>query len=476
MTTANEIYERKRANLSQVRDEFRRLSIQYRPLYHERFLSPLDVSEAGWKEFIAAAEANSQPFPSTERQPWEEWYVDPIGRWAGRFYGAQDGFAEFESLCDSLSRILNPGARLWPPVTGWVRVLHEMAENCPTPLLRAPRRIWNFPREDYLALNADGTLIEKPRYIWAPTRRGCAPYPKHPLRRALRFNLFSSSVAAIEIILAPEKAYFLDDVQPEDLPVVLAKEEACPPEESQVKIEPDEHRLLLTYDKDFFPFLFTKVGCGWIVRFWTGEKMEKAIIPEPQKGCRHYQTLLTNPGKSISALELDPPKESELPKKPEPPKALDPSEYTPRSHRSFISENEFYQESGDVEWYENQEKFYAPVDDEELNDLVEQKENLESQIENETNKTEKKRLKDILKALNKSIHEHWYGIQDESKSARAFRRVKSAMQTARVAMERGKELPAFLDHLHRSLQEAGHGYRYDPKPVVEWKTDVSSPP
>ena len=463
MATTNEVYERRRVILAQVRDEFRRLSIQYPPLYHERFLSPLDVTEAGWKEFVAAAEANSGPFPVTERRPWEEWYVDPKGRWAGRFYGAEDGTAEFQALCGSLSRILSPDVHLSPPVLGWVRVLHEMAEDCPTALLWSSRRLWNIPRSDYLAVALDGTEIEKPLHVWAPARRGCAPYPKHPLRRVLAFNLFSSSVAAIEIILAPEMALFLDNVQPEDLPVVLAKEDPCPAEESQVKIEPDDHKLLLIDDKDFFPFLFKKIGGGWIVRFWTGEKMEKAIIPEPQKGCYHYQKLLTRPGKPIASLEIDPPKERE-------PRGLDPSDDTAQSGRSFISEEEYGQEFGDVKWNEDQRKFIAPIYDEQLAMLLEDIESLKSQIEAESDKAERRRLKEILKETTTSFNEQLRNVQGETRSGRAFRRVQGAMLDARKAMKNGGELPEFLVHLHRSFQEVGQGHLYDPKPLVKWET------
>ena len=46
--TIKEFERQQRATLVQIRDEFRRLSIQYPPLHHERFVSPrLDVSKAG---------------------------------------------------------------------------------------------------------------------------------------------------------------------------------------------------------------------------------------------------------------------------------------------------------------------------------------------------------------------------------------------------------------------------------------------
>ncbi|MGA2062217.1 MAG: hypothetical protein ABSG67_17170 [Thermoguttaceae bacterium] len=447
MAAMIEKYERKRVILAQVRDEFRRLSIQYPPLYHERFYSPLNVSEAGWKEFVAAAEEVSGPFPSTRRQPWEHWYVEPKGRWAGRFYGAEDGFMEFQSLCKSLSHILSPVVTLWPEVTEWIRVLHEMAEDCPSPLLWAPRRIWKFPPETILAA---GGIVGHPLREWAPVRPPCAPYPKHPLRRALAFNLFSSSVAAIEIILAPEKSLFIGDIQPEDLPVVLPREELPSAEESQVKIEPDEQKLVLSDDKDFFPFLFRKAGDRWIVRFWTGEKMEKAIVGK-LKGCSHYQRLLTSPGKSIPAIALDPPKMSDLTDDP-----------------SFMSEDEYNREirfEGD-----DRRKYHWPDDNDDLNRIREHRELVLRQIRDESDDARHTELKEILKEMDNNIREYFHGIEDEARTTQAFRRVKRVMWNARDAMKNGESLPGFLEHLRRSFQEVGQGFLYDPRPPVNWET------
>jgi hypothetical protein len=163
---------------------------------------------------------------------------------------------------------------------------------------------------------------------------------------------------------------------------------------------------------------------------------------------------LTNPGKPISSLELDPP----------------PPEDTERPRRFVISEEDYYKEFGDVEWSEARQGFYAPVADEGLVALNEQIESLKRQIEVESDKAELKRLKDILKKTNTSFNEQFRSVQKETNSARAFRRVKGAMWDARHAMEKSKSLPEFLGHLDRSFQEMGQGHRYEPKPVVNWKT------
>ena len=446
MAAMIEKYERKRVILAQVRDEFRRLSIQYPPLYHERFYSPLDVSEAGWKEFVAREEP--EPFPSAARLPWEEWYVEPKGRWAGRFYGAGDGFKEFQWLCKSLSHALSPVVTLWPEVTEWIRVLHEMAEDYPSPLLWAPRRIWRFPQETFLAA---GGIVGHPLREWAPVRPPCAPYPKHPLRRALAFNLFNSSIAAIEIILAPEKALFIGDIQPEDLPVVLPRKELFSAEESKVHIEPDDQKLLLSDNKNFFPFLFRKAGDGWIVRFWTGEKMEMAIVGD-LKGCSHYQKLLTSPGKPAPAMELDPRLK----------RAPDMSSDTP-----IMSEDEYNREFRFDE--DDRRKYPWPNDADNLRKVKEHRELILDKIRDESDEARRKELNEVLKEVDNNIRVYFHDIEHEARTAQAFRRVRKAMSDARDKMKKGANLPGFLEHLHRSVQEVGQGFLYDPQPSVKWE-------
>ena len=70
--------------------------------------------------------------------------------------------------------------------------------------------------------------------------------------------------------------------------------------------------------------------------------------------------------------------------------------------------------------------------------------------------------------MNTSFSAQFKTVQKESKSARAFRRVRSAMYYARERMKDGKELPRFLDHLRKSFQEVGQGHLYNPEPVVTW--------
>ena len=86
--------------------------------------------------------------------------------------------------------------------------------------------------------------------------------------------------------------------------------------------------------------------------------MERATVVECQ-GCYHYRKLLTSPGKPIPSLELDPGKVTES------------------SGRSIISEEEYYQEFGDVEWHNKKRKFYAPVFDEQLAALAREKDSLQ---------------------------------------------------------------------------------------------------
>ena len=64
---------------------------------------------------------------------------------------------------------------------------------------------------------------------------------------------------------------------------------------------------------------------------------------------------------------------------------------------------------------------------------------------------------------------YFHDIEHEARTAQAFRRVRKAMSDARDKMKKGANLPGFLEHLHRSVQEVGQGFLYDPQPSVKWE-------
>ena len=293
----------KRGTLELIQDEFHRLAVTYPPLYHERFYSPLEVSREGWDAFAVA-----QADPSGK---WEKWYCAHTGNWLGRFYGAPDGMDEIERLSESLSVILPELGYRWP-LEGWVQVLHEMAENCPSPLLRVERNIWNWEPDEHIGDDCAVEDAEPYLHDWVDAPSSGAQYPRHPLHRVLAFNLFTCSIAAIRTILAPKSMVLFEGYRYGDLPVVLSDEEPEVVEQSKpqvdVKAKAEEQKLILSDDKDYFPFLFRKTGSGWIVRFRVGDKIEADSLPD-LKGCQHYQNLLLAVGNPITCLTLDPPKE-----------------------------------------------------------------------------------------------------------------------------------------------------------------------
>ena len=77
--------------LEALRNEFKRASSMYQPLYHEQLISDLDVTAESWWAF---ANANSLPSDSS----WQRWHgpsEDPDYRECGCFICAYDWFGRF---------------------------------------------------------------------------------------------------------------------------------------------------------------------------------------------------------------------------------------------------------------------------------------------------------------------------------------------------------------------------------------------
>ena len=194
MEVTHDEYLRKRGHLKLIQGEFHRLAFRHPPLCHERFLSPMDIKHDGWQAFAASR-------PRKSKSNWEHWHGPKDGTWFGRFFGRREGWNEFRSLCYSLSTLFSD----WhSPVTDWMEVVHEVAEIRPSPLLAVSRLVWDWPM-----ISDDSADYEVPeRYMFVSAFRNDAgnasrEYPQHPAQRILRFNVFTSSVAAIQIVMEP---------------------------------------------------------------------------------------------------------------------------------------------------------------------------------------------------------------------------------------------------------------------------------
>ncbi len=301
-------HEQKQLNLKLIRDEFRRLAIHYQPLCHERFVSLIHVSPEGWAAFREA---------HAKTESWEKWHGgnDDDGEWIGRFFGHAEGFDEFSRLCCALSKVL-PEIDCNEPVTAWLALLHELAEKSPTPLLRAQQSVWNWSVSDGEPADNFLKLIE----MHCETSSPDAEYPRHPLRYVLEFNLFTSSIAAIEILLNLGTLYLPTAFQVTDshyVPIPLldlqwADETAFVSAETQEKTSiPNNVVALLESGPDY---LFRKIGENWILRFRFGDGKEDVEVgsfsegyPRLRKGFFHYQKVMREQAKTLLFLDIDPP-------------------------------------------------------------------------------------------------------------------------------------------------------------------------
>lgn len=452
-------YHRKKATLQAIQEEFRRLSFTHPPLFHERFLFPQGVSPDGWQAFIAA---------HSDKNTWEKWHLSWSKDWVGRFYGSPAGFHEFTRLCDAaltvfghveVSQLL--GARvpeqslstlshvLTSPQDIWCEVLHLMAHACSSPLLHEERRVFGLEPEELL--DEAGRPNESPLHA----QEGTPPctYPQHPLQRTLAFNVFSSSVEAMRIIIDPESVVLSEGVQYDDLPLVLVDEES-ERAAANVAVATGEQNVMLT-DEDSLPrFLFRKVGNGWIVRFWTGKTQEYAPLPN-MKGCQHYQRLLMTPYKEIACLDLDPRGAGKT-----------------AGGGSVVTENERQHESGfEKDDYDATVQRY--LHDDVSRGMIQEVLRLEEQINGETDETNKERLKQVRSQAEASLRDYIGKAQGDAESVRAYNRVKKALRDARQFMKSGGGLDRFVEHLEKSVQPMiqvwkDHGFRYAPENEPNW--------
>ena len=108
-----------------------------------------------------------------------------------------------------------------------------MAHSYPTPLLRCTLDRWN----DKAIVDWAG---DEPDSIGTPKEDG-APFPLYPLHLALTHNVFTSSIAAIELILDDEGALLIGEWTG-GFPVSFS-------EEDETSTEPDERSERAVGDK-----------------------------------------------------------------------------------------------------------------------------------------------------------------------------------------------------------------------------------
>lgn len=438
-----------RATLRMIREEFRRLAFSSPPLYHDLFRSPLPVTREGWLRF---AEDNR-----AKGSDWEYWHSPPDGAWLGRFWGHEGGLKELHLLTKSLALVLPP-LDWFAPLEPWLGVLHNMADFTPTPLLYSTRSVWDWEPSEHIDDTGAIELVDPHLEEWAEELPDEVHIPKHPLHRQLAFNVFTSSIVAIETILDPGASYLKEGFQYADLPIVLrlvdgADEQPTLPAfdgEELTSSNPDD---ILARDRlEQLPaFLFRRSGDTWTIRFQSGKAAEIGTFTQ-MKGFEHYYKLLMTPYKELRCIDLDP-------------------RGPVTTQRSSISLGEHLAASGEVDTFSGIREEGAIGDklwnDEQMAYFAEQVVSLTDQIQYENDKAERTALQDDLRAALKNLNQRRRTLEGDTESGKAFNRVKKSMKDCRDKLAT-HGMPKLAEHLRSSVTRVGSGFRYDPQPTVSW--------
>lgn len=216
-------------NLRALRQEFKRCSETYPPLYHDRLIAwssegQVSISDEAWDMFI---EANPEPEDSDEGWwAWDRTRRDPE---IGRFWGSPDGLPEFVKLAESAATVFRK-MKIDLDGTGcnaWLSLLHDLAFRSQILLLRSSLHLWGIEDERY---NEFDELVEE----WHCSDDGARLFPLHPCHWVMAHNVFTSSMAAIDAALSPSSILSTEDVLD---PAFAAKLFADTEAEGETKLE-----------------------------------------------------------------------------------------------------------------------------------------------------------------------------------------------------------------------------------------------
>lgn len=194
-----------RRNLKDICREFDRCSRNYPALYHQRMVPWSEKGRVGitlsqWEAFRHAE------FAQLDDKVWSQW--DEPSRdddYLGLWFGNGEGLAEFVDLSESVAMVLSQENLEFDPLdfncdirhgSDWIQQLHDWAFKYQMPLLRSDMGLWggdDCDLEDFYELAEEWYTLEDGTKI-----------PRHPVMWRLIDNVFTSSMAAIRAILAPD--------------------------------------------------------------------------------------------------------------------------------------------------------------------------------------------------------------------------------------------------------------------------------
>lgn len=504
-----------RVSLKALWREFRRRSYLYPPIYHELWIpGPLPeelapkqwrISSGIWLRGVCKSfrEANWELLGG-EAPEWQIWDGAPDASHFGRFSGEPQGFEEFKSLAESAYLVLCEIDPALPEEghTGWLRILHRMASDYPTPLLRSDWGQWIGPEWDAKFLKSgENWLTAKLRKLhqpeaneevrpdatsetksdakaehdtqtkpdaepegdlpdrWVQPKDGGDPYPERPEHYVLAHDVCVSSRAAIELILDRDRALLIGEYT-DDFPVSFAS-----PQKSKVRVIIEPHRAMervtepvetkaaeeqeQTFAGPVRKFHFDKV---WHLEFDPGDgtNREEHQFPFPRardgqfrdKGFRVYHLLLSRPMQWIAATDI----------------LIE----TGQIHSSVeirgarkVSTSDLLKQSHDQD----------AIDIESARELSAECERLQQKL-NQTLEPEERRLieKEIQAVVDfqRKITNRWGRPRKLASDAeRCRKRVQT--QIIRARQQISAEMQNFADYLTTTVTSSLGGFRYDPE-------------
>lgn len=302
------MYEPLRASLMAIWSEMSRASQKYPALYHQRFSDPMLVGPGLISEEAFAAFQGM--FPDKE---WASWEQTPDGSYWGRFHGNKDGLDEFEQLAESAYLVVQEFNSELPEghgFHGWLNVIHDMARDFPTPLLRTRYGVWGIDPQP------TGDKFDELVNLWENS--AAARFRPHPFFNLLVHNVFTSSMSAIELILAPEKALLVGEWL-EDLPALLSSFDdepsqastidgpcrpiqACATQDSLIQAPPSTEAKA-EVAQPIIEINFD--GTTWDFRYDFAGVRESDRITTNLNGFHLYRTILDRDGKQrLTSLEF----------------------------------------------------------------------------------------------------------------------------------------------------------------------------
>lgn len=277
-----------------IRDELDRALRFHGPLFHELLTTHFNgaprLPQESWAAFVAA----NQNAPS-----WELWEIEPRGDACHRYFGYASGLQEFTQLSESLLIVLcahRPELDAHKGHHGMIQLVYDMARSFPTALLRSHIHLWGMTDIPNLLEAGGADEFDRLVDLWSSSNRSPGSYPIHPYCQFLAHNLFTSTIALIDLVMAPENALLIG----EELERPLLFDEPTEDDAEDVEIPPF---VSLSEITDELTCIFQKKGKWRLIGFAVNEGQLPKTMSD-SIGLQRIELLLRAPEKEFRPKDL----------------------------------------------------------------------------------------------------------------------------------------------------------------------------